>query len=98
MEPVARILYSLHRGTPQHGPWVVACLEGAWPHMMGEGLARVCRPVAFKDSELLIEIVDPAWVRPLQEIRAEIEVKLRAATGGEVYRVRLRHNPEYGSE
>ncbi len=90
MESLARILYSLHRGTPQHGPWVVACLEGAWTHIMGEGLARICRPVTFKDSQLLVDILDPAWEKPLRDIRAEVEAKLRTATGGEVRRVKLR--------
>jgi len=90
MESLARILYSLHRGTPQHGPWVVACLEGAWTRIMGEGVARISRPITFKDSELLVEIQDPAWEKPLRDIRAEVEAKLCMATGGEVKRVKLR--------
>ncbi len=57
---------------------------------MGEGMAGVCRPAAFRDSELVVEILDPAWERPLRDIRANIEVKLRTATGGEVRRVKLR--------
>ncbi len=90
MESLAHILYSLQRGTPQHGEWVLACLEGAWTHLVGEGLARVCRPITFRDSELLIEVLEPAWEKPMRDVRADIEAKLRAATGGEVCRVKLK--------
>ncbi|HYK87444.1 MAG TPA: DciA family protein [Acidobacteriota bacterium] len=90
MESLTRILYSLHRGKPRHGAWVVACLEGAWSHIVGEGLARVCRPVTFKHSELLIEVLDPAWENPLRNVSADIEAKLRSATGGEVSRIKLK--------
>lgn len=89
MESLARILYSLHRGTPQHGAWVVACLDGAWTNLVGEGLARVCRPITFEDSELLIEVLDPAWEKPLRDVRSDIEAKLHSATGGEVRRIKL---------
>ncbi len=93
MESLARILYSLHKGTPQHGQWVVACLEGAWSHVVGEGLAKVCRPASFKDSELLIEILDPGWEKPMRDVRADMELKLCSATGGVVRRVKLKfHN------
>jgi hypothetical protein len=89
MESLSRILYSLQRGSLQHGRWVLACLEGAWPHIVGDRPARACRPVGFKDSEVVIEILDEAWEEALRSLRADIEAKLRAVTGGEVATVRF---------
>jgi len=89
MESVSRILYSLYRGTPRHGAWVVGCLEGAWPKLLGERLASVCRPQTLKKSVLHIEVLDSAWEEALKSVRRDLEEKLRAATGGEVQRVQL---------
>ncbi len=91
MESLSRVLYSLHIGTPQHGPWVVACLEGAWPKVLGDRLAASCRPVSFKNSCLAIEVRDPSWMQPLQEMRADIEAKLSKATGDVVLQVSFIH-------
>ncbi len=84
MESLARMIYSVHRGTPQHEPWVLACLEGAWPHIVGGRTAAACRPVRFKDSEVEIEILDQAWEETFRNLKAQIEAKVRTATGGEV--------------
>jgi len=89
MEPISRILYSLYRGTPRHGEWVVGCLEGAWPKLLGEKLAGSCRPRTFKHSVLYIEIVDSAWQEALEDVKKDLEERLRRATGGEVQRVRF---------
>ena len=89
MESVSGILYTLYRGTPRHGEWVVACLDGSWQRLLGERLAAACRPHYLERSELCIEILDPAWEQALQGVKKELEEKLCAATGGEVRRVRL---------
>jgi predicted nucleic acid-binding Zn ribbon protein len=86
---LSRIIYSLRRGTPQHGQWVLACLEGSWPHIIGEIPAQACRPVDFRNSEVVIEILDSAWEKTLRNLRDHIEEKLRAATGDEVRAVRF---------
>jgi uncharacterized membrane protein len=90
MEPVSGILFSLYRGTQHHGEWIVACLEGAWPGIMGERLAKVCRPLAFKDFDLVVEITDAAWERALRSVKKNIAEKLRAATSGEVRSITLK--------
>jgi hypothetical protein len=89
MKLLSQVLYSIHKGTPRHGPWVVACLEGAWYRLLGAQLSRVCRPRSFDASELVIEIIDPAWAQALEDIRKDLEAKLRTATGDEVHHVRL---------
>ena len=89
MKLLSQVLYSIHKGSPQHGPWVVACLEGAWHTLLGEQLSRVCRPRTFEASELVIEILDPAWAQALGDVRKDLEEKLRVATGDQVRRIRL---------
>lgn len=89
MENISSILYSLYRSTPRHGEWVVGCLEGAWPKLLGERLAGVCRPQSFKRSVLYIEVLDSVWQEALTDVKRDLEEKLRTATGGEVQRVRF---------
>jgi len=85
MEPVSTILFTLFRGTPRHGEWMIACLEGAWPWLMGERISRVCRPLRFDRSRLTIEIADAAWVETLRGMKPELLGRLRQATGGEIH-------------
>ena len=77
-------MMSLCRGTPNKGEWVVACLEGAWPKLLGDSLAAVCRPVAFHRAELVIEICDRNWEDAIEHIKPALLEKLRAVTAGEV--------------
>lgn len=87
MEPVAGVLYSLFRGSPAHREWVVNCLQGAWPAIVGQGIARVCRPAVFDGSGLRIAVEDPAWEDALASMRDELRERILRATGGEVRRI-----------
>ncbi len=84
MKPLFNVIFSLRKGMPDHGQWVITCLEGAWPKLIGDKLAAVCRPAGFEDSDLRIEILDPEWEQALRSVRAELLDKLRSATGNEV--------------
>jgi hypothetical protein len=83
-------MLSLYRGKPAHGEWIVACLEGAWPKLVGDRLAEICRPVAFRNSELVIEIRDRDWETAVKSVQPELLKKLRIATSGEVTALSLR--------
>jgi hypothetical protein len=87
MEAVAALIYKIFRGTPQHPEWMVACLQGAWPGLVGERLAAVCRPIAFSDGRLKIEILDDDWAQALRSIEKQLLEKIGTATGGEVSRI-----------
>jgi hypothetical protein len=78
------ILLLLHRGTPKHSEWVLACLEGAWPNLLGDRLAAVCRPARFENSELVVEILDRDWEGAVKSIKPVLLEKLRAATSEEI--------------
>ena len=90
MEPLSRILFSLYRGTPQHGPWVVACLEGAWAAILGDKLARVCRPVSWENYRLTIAVPDQEWSESLQGLKEDLLARIRHATGHEVRQISFR--------
>ncbi len=92
MESAFHILFSLCRDTRKHSDWVVACLEGAWPKIVGESLSGICRPASFRNTELCIEILDPSWEQALADVRGDLENKLRDSTGGVVRFVRLRRH------
>ncbi len=84
MEPISQVLYGLFRGTPRHSEWVVACLEGAWPALVGDRIATVCRPSFFEGGRLRIEVTDAAWAAPLREMSAELLTRIRKGTADEV--------------
>jgi len=84
MDRVSNILLSLFSQTPHHGDWVVACLEGSWPGILGETIAQVCSPIALRGSLLIVEIRDPAWEPALQSMKDEMSGRLRKASGGAV--------------
>jgi hypothetical protein len=84
LEPLFHVLYSLYKGQPTHGQWVVACLEGSWSKLLGERLAAVCRPASFENSELRIEILDQEWNQAMQSVKPVLLEKLRTATANEV--------------
>jgi len=77
-------MLSLYRGMPNHGEWMVACLQGAWPKLVGERLAKVCRPVALENSMLEIQIDDRDWEDALRSIQPMLLKKLQTVTSGEV--------------
>ena len=79
MDQLFEVLLSLHKGTPQYGEWVVACLEGAWPRLVGDRLAKACHPVRFSGSELVIEMMDNDWTDAVQHLKPRFLDKLRTA-------------------
>jgi hypothetical protein len=84
MEPVSDMIFSLFRGTPQHGEWLLACLRGAWPGIVGDRIARVCSPAACNGPALVVAIHDAAWESVLQTMRPEVLAKIRSASRGEI--------------
>ncbi len=90
MKPLSDVVFGLYRGTPEHEEWVIACLEGAWPNLIGDRLATVCRPHRFGRGRLVIEVTDPAWNDALRAMRDQLCDKIRAATGGEVRQIAFR--------
>jgi hypothetical protein len=84
LQPISGLLFSLFKGQPDHGPWVVSCLEGAWDKILGGKLAAVCRPVRLENSDLRIEIRDREWEHAFKGIKPALLEKLRAATANEV--------------
>jgi hypothetical protein len=90
MDPISSVLFTLYRGTPQHGEWIIACLEGAWPILVGERAARACRPLIFDESCLTVEITDPDWEEAIKGMKAELLDKIRTGTCGEVRQLSFR--------
>jgi hypothetical protein len=84
MEPLSGVLFSLYRGSPQYGDWVVAGLAAAWPGIVGERLAAECRPIRFRQAELVIAARDRGWAEALRGMKPRLLEKLRAATAGAV--------------
>ncbi len=84
MKSIGSVLFTMYRGTPQHAEWIMACLEGAWPSLIGDRLAASCRPLRVEESRLTIEITDPEWEDALRSMQADLLDRIRTATFGEV--------------
>jgi len=93
LEKLFGLLFSIYRGTPKHGEWVVACLQGAWQKLLGDKLAAVCAPASFDGSTLVIEVIDPQWNEAVRSVVPALLEKLRTATAGEVSRVSVVSRP-----
>jgi hypothetical protein len=89
VEQVSSVLYSLYRGTPDYNEWIVRCLNGAWPKLLGNRLAKVCRPARFDRSTLEIEILENDWKEAVKSVEAELLEKLRTTTAGEVKKIKF---------
>jgi predicted nucleic acid-binding Zn ribbon protein len=90
VESISGVLFRMYRGTERHGPWVVACLQGAWPKLVGARIAAVCTPVEWRDRTLVVEVLDPAWRAGLERVQEDLLERIRTATGGEVLRLGFR--------
>jgi hypothetical protein len=84
LEPLSNVIFSLFRGSPNHGQWILSCLEDAWPKLLGDRLASACQPVRFEDGNLSIKIPDRDWDSTVKNLKGEVLEKLRTATAGEV--------------
>lgn len=90
MEHVSRSLLSLYRDTPQHGEWIVTCLQGAWRGLVGDRLAAACRPVAWKGGRLTLQVFEAEWFNCLQEMKTELVERLQALAGDEIRDIEIR--------
>ncbi len=93
MEPISTTLFSLYRGTPFHRDWIVACLEASWAMLLGEKIAHVCRPAALQRHELLVEVLDAAWMPVLASMNEELLTRIRPAAGNEVQSISFKLKP-----
>ncbi len=90
MESIAKTLFLLYRQSPHHEEWIVACLEGMWRGLMGENIARVCRPIELHSGQLIVAVVDAAWHPVLSRMAPELLERIRSATDNQVQRLKLR--------
>jgi hypothetical protein len=83
------LLFSVFRGMPNQGDWVVACLQGAWEKIIGDRLAAVCAPVSFDGKILFVEVNDRQWEEAVNSVLPSLLEKLQNATAGEIRAVRV---------
>jgi len=89
MEPLSRVLFSLYQDEPHYGDWVIACLEQAWPGLVGPEMAGFSRPVSFCRQVLTVEVPDPVWRSAVAGLENDILRKLRSETGLDIRKIRV---------
>lgn len=59
----------------------LARVQGCWADAVGEGLARVSRPVAEHDGVVTLACEDAMWANELELLAPDLLEKLHAALG-----------------
>ena len=96
MEPISKVLWKLYRGTSRHNEWVLALLEGMWPALLGERLARACHPRALHDARLTVAVTDSDWAEPLRAMQQDLLRRIAEATGDAVRALTIERGPGSG--
>jgi hypothetical protein len=97
VEQAFGVIFSLYKENSANDEWIVSCLEGAWPKLLGGKLSQVCRPAFYKNSELVIDVIESGWDEAVKSVQLELEKKLAAATAGHVRKIRIRGMREINS-
>jgi hypothetical protein len=51
-------------------------IQARWPRLVGEPLARKISPASLSGRRLTLDLLDPAWRKPVESAIPEIERKL----------------------
>ena len=54
---------------------------GRWEELVGDGVAANSRPVALRDTTLVIAVTDPAWATQLRFLESQIVTRLQVELG-----------------
>lgn len=57
-----------------------------WQRVVGEAVTERSRPRALEGSKLVVDVADPAWGPVLEEMSADLLVRLNGALGKSVVR------------
>lgn len=68
---------------------------GRWEELVGDGVAANSRPVALRDTTLVIAVADPAWATQLRFLERDLVTRLQAELGpGSVDAIEVRVRPD----
>ena len=71
-------------------------LKALWGSMVGQGIARQCRPMEFAAGTLTIVTSCPTWAIQFRQLNQEIRNNINKFLGGEhVKRLRVKVNPSF---
>ncbi len=79
----------------------LAELAGRWDEVVGDRLARECRPVSLADGTLLVEVSTAAWAVQLRFLEGEIRGRANETIGAgavRALRVVVDRGPKGGGE
>ena len=68
-----------HLGGPSAD--VASGVFGRWEELVGEAVAANSRPVALRDTTLVIAVADPAWATQLRFLESELVSRLQTVFG-----------------
>lgn len=60
---------------------VTSSVFGGWEELVGETIAANSRPVALRDTTLVIAVTDPAWATQLRFLERDLVTRLQAELG-----------------
>jgi hypothetical protein len=77
-------------------PALLELLKSLWGSMVGQGIAKQCRPIDFAAGALTIVTSCPTWAVQFRKLNEEIRKNINQFLGGEhIKRLRVRVNPAF---
>ncbi|MFQ5432755.1 MAG: DUF721 domain-containing protein, partial [Nitrospinota bacterium] len=64
----------------------LAKISGEWRSIVGEDLAKICKPAYIREETLIVEVFDTAFMEPLEYLRLNIVEAIVRQTGKEIVR------------
>ena len=84
--PVADLLTEALRGKPAERRLKEGRIWIFWDEAVGERIASLARPVAFRDGTLTVAVANAPWMQQLNFLKGGIVEKLNVLLGGPVIR------------
>lgn len=67
-------------------------IESVWNEVVGEDLAKVAKPASLSDRILVVDVLDPAFMEPLEYSRLRILHRISEKAGKKVVKdIKLRY-------
>jgi predicted nucleic acid-binding Zn ribbon protein len=85
-QPLGAVLGEYVEDQGWSAPLAAARVFAEWPLLVGEDIARHCRPVTLHDGELRISAESTAWATQLRLLSASLLARLVAELGPDVVR------------
>ena len=81
MKPLARVLDQIFRDPKLRAYFIEGAVTGVWARAVGDQIAAISKPVAFKDGILHVKVDSASWRNELSMMSPQITMKINELLG-----------------